>query len=268
MRIGIFQGPVAAGSVADLLAALDRAAGEAAGLQVRLLVMPELFLSGYNIGPQALRDRAEPVDGPAFLAAAAIAHRRQVALLYGYPELDADGRFYNSAILIDRDGQRLANFRKLHLFGEMERAVFAPGEDPAVLAEIDGTKLAILICYDVEFPELVRGVALAGADLVVVPTALMYPYDFVPRVLVHARAYENQVFLAYANRCGTEGDLHYTGQSCILGPDGSELARAGEGEEVIVATLDAGLLAKSRALNTYLADRRPAHYTALTEPRA
>jgi predicted amidohydrolase len=267
MKIGILQGPAAAGSVADMLGAMQRAAARAAAAGVRLLILPELFLTGYNIGAQAVRDLAQPADGPAAQAAAEIARRHDIALLYGYPEL-AQGRVYNSALLIERDGTPLTNYRKLHLFGAVDGAVFAPGDDPVVIAEIDGVRIGILICYDVEFPETVRGLALRAADLIAVPTAQMQPYEFVPRTLISTRAYENSVFVAYANRCGVEGELVYTGESIIAGPDGSHLARAGAGEEMILADLDPALLAKARALNTFLADRRPGLYGALTETPA
>jgi predicted amidohydrolase len=267
MKIGIFQGPAAEGSVAEMLGAMQRAASQAAAAGVRLLILPELFLTGYNIGADAIRALAQKVDGPAAQAAAEIARRHGIALLYGYPELDR-GQVFNAALLIERDGRPLANFRKLHLFGALDGAVYTPGDDPAVMAEIDGLKIGILICYDVEFPELVRGLALRGADLIAVPTAQMQPYEFVPRTLIPARAYENSVFVAYANRCGVEGELVYTGESIIAGPDGSHLARAGAREEMIFADLDPALLAKARVLNTFLADRRPGLYGALTETPA
>ena len=85
----------------------------------------------------------------------------------------------------------------------------------------------MLICYDVEFPETLRLLALAGADLVCGADGADGALRLVARTLVPARAYENQVFLAYANRCGREGELVYLGHSCIVGPDGTELARAG-----------------------------------------
>jgi 5-aminopentanamidase len=96
-----------------------------------------------------------------------------------------------------------------------------------------------------------------------VPTALMDPFEVVARTVVPARAIENQVFLAYANRCGREGDLRYCGQSCVVGPDGADLARAGRGEELILADLDLERLAAARRDNTYLADRRPELYGPL-----
>ena len=136
-----------------------------------------------------------------------------------------------------------ADYRKCHLFGELDRAMFRAGSGPSALVDLCGVRIGLLICYDVEFPESVRLLALAGADLVAVPTALMDPFEVVARTVVPARAIENQVFLAYANRCGREGDLRYCGQSCVVGPDGADLARAGRGEELILAELDLERLA-------------------------
>ena len=126
--------------------------------------------------------------------------------------------------------------------------------------ELGPLTLGLLICYDVEFPEAVRALVLAGADLIVVPTALMRPYENVPEQMVPARAFENQTFIAYANRCGQEGDLTFCGMSCVIGPDGKPLIQSGRGEAFLVAEIDAAAYADSRAANTYLEDRRPALY--------
>jgi len=264
MKVACIQGPLIAGSPQFMLAELDRAMAQSAG--ARLMVAPELFLTGYNVPPETIARLAEPADGPSAQLACALAARHQMGLVYGYPERATDGSLYNSALVIGPDGQVLANYRKIHLFGAVENAVFARGHDPVVLAEFDGLRTGFLICYDVEFPEMVRGLALAGADLIVVPTAQMRPYEFVPRVMLPARAYENQVFVMYVNRCGQEGDLVYTGESCIVAPDGSFLARAGDGEEILSARLDVTLLANSRARNTYLRDRQPAFYNKVVAP--
>jgi predicted amidohydrolase len=262
MKIAIFQGPEQAGDVDANLERLAQASRDAAVQGARLLITAEMFLTGYHIGREATRRLAEPADGPAARRVAAIAEETGIALLYGYPERDGDS-IYNAAQLIDRDGRRLANHRKTHLFGDIDRSAFEAGEGPPTLAELDGLRLGILICYDVEFPENVRMLALAGADFVAVPTALMQPYAFIARSVVPARAYENQVFLAYANRCGREQGLEYLGQSCIVAPDGSEPARAGSGEELIVGELDSAVQTESRHLNTYLRDRRPELYGPL-----
>jgi 5-aminopentanamidase len=268
MRIAIFQGPARPGGVSENL---DRLAGEArlaASAGARLLICPEMFLSGYAIGAEAAARLAEPSDGPSARRAAAIARHTGVALLYGYPERGPDEAVYNAAMLIDSEGRTLLNYRKSHLFGDLDRGMFKASGSLPPPATIEGWRIGVLICYDVEFPENVRRWALQGVELLCVPTALMEPYDFVSRGLVPARAYENQIFVAYANRCGREGETVYLGQSCIVAPDGADLARAGLKEELITADLDRRRLEQSRALNTYFADRRPELYAALTAPTA
>ena len=263
MRIAMFQGPLAHGTVAANLARLAEAAAEAARRGAGLLVCPEMFLTGYAIGPEAGRRLAEPVDGPSARTAAAIARDAGIALLYGYPELGLDGRVYNAALMLDRHGVPLANHRKTHLFSDLDRQAFEPGDGPPTVAEVDGLKVGILICYDVEFPENVRALALAGCELVAVPTANMVPFSFVMEHLIPTRAFENHLFIAYVNRCGHEGDIAYLGGSCAVGPDGLDLARAGPGEELLTADLELARLRERPPLNTYLADRRPELYAAL-----
>jgi len=272
MKLAVFQGETVKGGVPDRLKAdqldlMAETAERAAAKGARLLVMPEMILSGYHIGREAVAENAEAMDGPSARRAAKIAESQGTALLYGYPERGEDGSIYNAAILIDRDGRILANHRKNHLFGDIDQNAFSPGDQSVTLALLDGVKIGILICYDVEFPETTRLLALEGADIIAVPTALMAPYDFIAKTLVPARAYENQAFLAYANRSGAEKDLTYLGQSCIIGPDGAELARAGREEALLVAELEPERLKASRAINTYLEDRRPALYTALGDDR-
>jgi predicted amidohydrolase len=217
----------------------------------------EMFLSGYNIGAEQASRLAEPANGLALTRVAALARASGIALLVGYPERGGDGAIYDAVRLIGRDGRSLANYRKCHLFGDLDRDMFRAGQSPPAVIELDGIRVGLLICYDVEFPEAVRLLALAGADLVAVPTALMDPFEVVARTLVPARAVENQVFLAYANRCGREGDLRYCGLSCVVGPDGADLVRAGGGEELVFADLDFDSLRAARALSPYLRDRRP-----------
>jgi predicted amidohydrolase len=166
--------------------------------------------------------------------------------------------------LIDAKGNTLANYRKTHLYGDLDRAMFSPGETALPIFELNGWRLGLLICYDVEFPENTRDLALAGADVILVPTANMEPYDFVADVTVRARAYENQCYVAYANYCGSEGQIHYCGLSSLCAPDGSRIALAGRDELLILGTLDRQLLDDSRTLNPYFKDRRAELYTRLS----
>ena len=260
MRIACFQGPEFADTPSGNLARLKRVAKDARAGGADLLVCPELFLTGYALGAEAIGRVAEPLDGPSVAEASRIAADIGIALIFGLPERAAGGQIFNTAVAIGPDGALLGSYHKTHLFGEVDRKQFSRGEDGPRIFEIAGLKAALLICYDVEFPENVRSLALRGANLVIVPTAVMQPFDVVAKVVVPARAYENQIFLAYANRCGSEDPFDYCGLSCVVGPDGSDLARAGRGEELIFADLDPDELVRSRRLNPYLEDRRPELY--------
>ena len=257
MKIAIYQSEGVAGSKAENLKILRRAATSAAEQGAQLLICSEMFVTGYNIG-DAVFELAEPADGPASQKAAAIARETDIALLYGYPERDGD-RVYNSAILIDRNGKTLVNYRKTHLYGPEENRLFHKG-DGFVITELEGVKVGVLICYDIEFPEAARTLAMAGIDLIAVPTAIMEPYCLVARLVVPTRAYENQVFVAYANRCGQESVLTYCGLSCIVGPDGKERVLAGTDHGLFLADIDRADIVASRKINPYLVDRRPELY--------
>jgi predicted amidohydrolase len=222
-----------------------------------LVIFPEMFLTGYNIGDTVF-SLAEPADGPSAAAVATIARDSGVSILYGYPERSGR-RIYNSALFIHPTRGTIANYRKTHLYGQEEKRLFAPGDD-LVMAELEGLKVGILICYDIEFPEAVRSLALAGAELIAVPTALIQPFDIVARTLVPARAFENQVYVAYAGMCGREGNLGYCGLSCIVGPDGNDLARAGSNPSLLFAEIDPSAITRGRKKNPYLSDRRAELY--------
>lgn len=230
-----------------------------------LLVLPEMFLTGYNIGAKAVAELAQAQDGDAAQQIAELAKANNMAIVYGYPERAEDGHIYNSVQLIDAQGQRLCNYRKTHLFGELDRTMFSQGPDAFPVVDLEGWKLGLLICYDLEFPENARRLALAGAELIVVPTANMAPYDFIADVTVRSRAFENQCYVVYANYCGHEGDIHYCGHSSIAAPNGVQIAMAQSEEMLIVATLDSQQLLDAKDGNFYLADRRPELYSELTK---
>ncbi|QTD97306.1 carbon-nitrogen hydrolase family protein [Streptomyces cyanogenus] len=261
MRTALLQSSGRPGSVVENLKVLDEAAGRAAAAGAALLVAPEMFLTGYAIGDDIAR-LAEPADGDSADVIAETAGRHGIAIVYGYPERDGE-TVYNSAQLIDADGARLANYRKTHLFGCAEREHFTPGEKSLVQARLGGLTVGLMICYDVEFPENARAHALAGTDLLVVPTANMHPFQFVAEAMVPVRAWENQMYVAYVNRVGHEGEFEFFGLSALAGPDGIARTRAGRGEELVVADVDPAFLAASREANPYLKDRRPGLYGSL-----
>lgn len=116
-------------------------------------------------------------------------------------------------------------------------------------------RIATLICYDAEFPETARHVASLGADLILVPTALGAQWDWVAQRMIPCRAYENGVYLAYANSAGTERGMEFLGQSVIATPNGQELARAGAQADVIYGILHPEQVTAAQARLPYLTDR-------------
>jgi predicted amidohydrolase len=245
-----------AGDIAANLRTIKAAALEAASAGARCLIAPELALTGYGAGA-AIRAKAEPGDGAQVESLQAIAVETGIVIVAGFAEA-ADGAVYNSAVAVTPDGQRRI-YRKLHLYGDYERSLFRPGDMAPPLFRIGGLKVGLLICYDVEFPEMVRHLALGGADLVLVPTALPASEHaaFVAQSIIPVRAFENQVFVAYANHAGHDDAFTYAGLSGIAAPDGTDLARASEtGSSVLIADINPAAYGAARAANPYLTDRR------------
>ncbi|WP_369205407.1 carbon-nitrogen hydrolase family protein [Streptomyces sp. PU-14G] len=256
MKISALQTAGTPGDVHANLRALDAACARAATRGSRLLITPEMFLTGYNIGERvhelAATDLLSPVRE--------IARNHRLALVVGLPERE-HGACYNAAVFVGPDGQVLGRHRKTHLFGQLDRTSFTPGDRLTSLVDYEGVRIALLICYDVEFPETVRAAAVAGADLVAVPTAQMEPYAFVADHLLRVRAWENQLYVAYVNHDGAEGDLRYVGRSCLVAPSGEVLDRAEHGDSLLSATVDPHVVARARHANPYLVDRRVDLYT-------
>ncbi len=230
---------------------LGRLADAIADRQLDLVVCPELFMSGYNVGsdPQAL---AEPSDGAFAHSVAGLARQTGSAICYGYPECDGDA-IYNSAQVVSGTGEIVAKHRKLAIPPGIEQAWFSAGDSPTVFS-FGGMSCALVICYDVEFPETVRAVCMAGAEIVLVPTALAAQWDQVAHRVVPARAFENGCYALYANHAGSEGDITYAGVSCIVGPDGRDVARAGIEPQLITARLETERVVAARRRLPYFAD--------------
>jgi predicted amidohydrolase len=264
MKVALWQTAGFPAAVAANLAALQSSAEAAAAAGATLLLCPECWLCGYNIG-SAVTALAECADGTSMQRIAAIAHRNQIAIAYGYAERDpASGHIYNSVQVIGADGSVLSHYRKTHLFGADERAVYRAGDHFTPPFELGGFRFGLLICYDVEYPETVRTLALMGAQAILIPTALTDEYAAVPDYIVPARSIENQLYLAYCNHAGVENGMRFLGRSCLTGMDGKALVLAGDGEALIVGELSQQVQQASAGIYPYQADRRPELYGRLT----
>ena len=240
-------------------AALEEAARTAAAAGAAVLVTPELFAVGY--APLRLRAELDPAGLPAVRKTlAAIARRHGIGLVYSLPSVAEAGSWHITSTLVDAAGVELLSYAKVHLFGDDERAAFSPAEAGPAVVDFNGFRTSMVICYDVEFPETVRAAALGGAELLLVPTALAHGFESVPQILLRARALESQLTIAYANHSGTEEGCEFLGGSVIAGPDGSLLAAAGPGTEILYAEVNPDAARTARDVVPYLRERRPELY--------
>lgn len=217
-----------------------------------LIILPELFQCGYNIGEQ-IPERAEVADGSFANAVSRLARLHNAAILYGFAE-KCDGKIYNSAQCIDGAGKTIGLQRKLAFPSGFEKKHFTNGAkcEPFTIGDFTA---AIFICCDMEVPENLRQRATANVDLVISPVALGAQWSAVSKCVAPARAFENGVFLCYANYCGRENGTDYLGGSCIIAPDGGELARAKSKPAILNATLQKSAIRAARERLPYLRER-------------
>ena len=274
VRVASVQLSLAIGEIGANREAAAAAVREAADAGAGIVVLPELTPSGYVFAdPAEARSLAERPDGPTAAQWAALAASHGLVIVGGFAEIGDDGNLYNSAILVDSGGVR-AVYRKAHLW-DAEPDFFTPGRAAPPVVATEHGRISMMICYDVEFPEWVRLPALAGADLLAVPTNWPlepFPHGERPLVTVNvqAAAYANRMFIAAACRVGAERGVEWTGGSIIAGPDGYPLAGPASvpgpsgpaSAELLLAECDLPL-ARSKASgprNDALADRRAGLY--------
>jgi predicted amidohydrolase len=236
----------------------------------QIVVLPELSNSGYVFrAAEEVDAAAEARDGELLQGWIEEAGRGDALVIGGFCERAPDGRLHNSSALVDGEGV-VAVYRKLHLWNE-EARWFSPGDEPAPVVDTRYGRIGLAVCYDIEFPELTRGLALQGADLIALPAN--WPRgNTLPngRPILHSlaavTAYHNRVFVAVCDRCGIERGLEFEGASVIAVPDG--WLRAGpvadRGEETLSADCDLAIARDKHTgpHNDAFADRRPAQYDA------
>lgn len=236
---------------------------EAADGGADLVMLPELWLHG-AFDPAPWQDGAEGVDGETGGLMRQTAIDCGVLLHAGsIVERTADGRFFNTSLVFDRRGERLASYRKIHRFGfdQGEAAVMSPGERLVTfdLPGPDGaavSKAGLATCYDVRFPEMYRGLLDAGAQTLLQVAA--WPARRVEhwRTLLRARAIEDQIFVLACSAVGTQAGIDMAGHSMVIDPWGDILAEGGEGEQILRAEFDPAAVATIRENFPVLRDRR------------
>jgi predicted amidohydrolase len=255
-----------AANVARGLANLETAARAGAALACYAELAFEWF-HPQRPANRNVRDLAEPLDGPTVEAFQR--HAREFGIVTTINLFEREGeRTFDSSPVIDADGSLLGVTRMIHITEYAcfhEQGYYTPGDKGAPVYDTRAGKVGVAICYDRHFPEYMRALALDGAELVVVPQAGAvgeWPeglYEGEMRVA----AFQNGYFVALCNRVGREDCLDFAGESFACGPDGSVIARAGQGsDEILYAEIDKGQIARSHARELFLKHRRPELYAA------
>jgi len=234
------------------LAKVDALAREAAGRGAKVVVFPELCVSGYLPAGEIERFAAAP-DGPELARIAATARDAGIAIAAGFAERAPDGRLFNSIAILGPGGE-IAVRRKAHLFGQDFR--WAAHAEPPAAFDAGGVRCGAWICYDTRFPELARRLALDGATLGLVGAAWLGPADEW-ELAVRSRAMDNGIYVAAAALQGTGRGFTFNGSSIVADPHGRLIARAPAGDGVIVADYDDEVVGEFRGRLPLLEHRRP-----------
>jgi N-carbamoylputrescine amidase len=289
-KLGLIQmrcSPDPAENLARALARVEEAARRGA----QVVCLPELFRSRYFCQTEdpAHFELAEPIPGPSTEALGKVAAARQVAVVAPVFERRAEGVYHNTAVILDEGGAELGRYRKMHIPDDplyLEKFYFTPGDLGFDAVATRAARLGVLICWDQWFPEAARLTALAGAQILLYPTAIGWQQDEGPEVdaaqldawetVQRAHAIANGVFVAAVNRVGqeiptepssadrAEGGIRFWGRSFVADPFGRVLARASDQEEeLLLVECDLSAVEKVRRDWPFLRDRRIDAYADL-----
>ncbi|MBL8189970.1 MAG: carbon-nitrogen hydrolase [Acidobacteria bacterium] len=278
-RLGLIQTRCCT-SVSENLANASLRIAEAANAGANIICLPELFTSEYFCQTEDNRsafDLAEPIPGPTTEVLSALARRHEVVLVGGTIfERANDGKHYNSAPVFDADGSLLGIYRKIHIPYDplyYEQGYFSAGNLGVRVFETRFARITVLICFDQWFPELARVAVLAGAEIIVYPSAIGHFVNEEPeegswqtpwRDIQRAHAIANNVYVAAVNRVSIEGGLDFWGGSFVCDPMGYVIAEANGNEQVLYADCDLARVSRLQELWGFLQARKPSEYRTLT----
>ncbi len=268
------------------LAVIEQRVAEAARRGARLVLLQELHNGAYFCQHESVQefDLAEPIPGPSTQRLAALARRHKVVLVSSLFERRAAGLYHNTAVVFDADGSIAGKYRKMHIPddpGFYEKFYFTPGDLGFTPIDTSVGRLGVLVCWDQWYPEGARLMALAGADLLLYPTAIGWDPDDAQDernrqcdawVLSHrGHAVANGLPVLSCNRVGHEpsplgaAGIDFWGNSHVLGPQGEFLAQAGGGPEILSVEVDLQRSEHVRRIWPFLRDRRIDAYGELTK---
>ena len=264
------------GNVERMRGMIDRAADQGA----QIISFPELALTPYFPikNARGYEQYFEPIDSPHLRAVLDRAKERGIAAVVPFAERDGI-RLFNSSVIAHPDGRILGRYRKIHIPGAFplpdrgalvfEKMYFTPGDLGYPVFDVGFAKIGVQICYERNFPEGFRILALGGAEIVFTPTNLMQIgevwHSGTWELVLRARAYENNMFIVGINKAGREWDLDYVGDSLVARPtDGAVVARTeAAADDVLVVEIDLDDVAEARRRVPFMRDRPPHTYQDL-----
>ncbi|MBP2653439.1 MAG: nitrilase [Firmicutes bacterium] len=261
MKTALIQMNIKLGDVATNQAKADTLM--TAGLKegAKLFVLPELWTTGYKL--ENIFEFAEPENGPTITMLRHFAISHQVEIIAGSLAEKAGDKIYNTAYTIDRRGEIVAKYRKIHLFGLglMNEKDYLSSGNTQEIFDLSTGKAGLIICYDLRFTELPRALALKGCRTLFVPAQWPAARGQHWLTLTLARAIENQMFVIAVNRVGSDSNTTFFGNSLAVSPWGEILAQGSASEEqTIIVDIDFSLVDDVRQRIPIFTDRRPECY--------
>ncbi|HID16173.1 MAG TPA: carbon-nitrogen family hydrolase [Candidatus Atribacteria bacterium] len=254
MKIGIIQSDVSLGEPFKNVSHIEELIGRLFSFhKPDIVILPELWYTGYDYGTIY---KNTMTDEEVLNLIKKWQNLYPALWIPGSFPILEDGKIYNRTYAISPNGEILAKYDKLHLFGPMsEKRYFSPG-NRIVTFEYNGIVFGLSICYDLRFPELFRLLALKGARVIFLPTEWPTPRIAHFEILMHARAVENQVFMVGVNRVGKDSMSEFSGHSLVIDPWGKNICALGEKEDVSVCDIDLSLVDRVRKKIPLFSDRR------------
>lgn len=243
-------------NLSKALSFLDEFGGKA-----DIACFPELFTTGYNLKvlENDFHSLAEPIPGGTTELMARKATELGLSILGTIVEREGEA-LYDTTFIIDKGGELIGKYRKSHLYPK-EHRFFKAGEELQVF-ELGGIKVGVAICFEHAFPPIFTILALKGAQVIFIPSAVPVGYEYLLNLRTRARAQDNQIFVVAVNRVGHEGAISYCGRSLVVNPRGEVIAEASpEKEEILVVELDLQLIDEEREQEPVLRNLRPELYT-------
>lgn len=223
-----------------------------------LIVLPEMWNTGYAL--EQIHALADPDGERTKKLLSDFCQRHEVSVLAGSIAQRRGDAVTNTVHIFDRSGEVIGEYSKIHLFQLMNEHLHLQAGNTPGRFSIGEIPAAVMICYDIRFPELARTLALGGAKILFVPAEWPHPRLHHWRTLLQARAIENQMFVVSCNTVGDSGGTSFFGHSMVIDPWGEVLAEAGDAETILTAEIDLALADEVRGRIPVFADRRPNLY--------